>query len=116
MQGNIALNGQGCYVSKPLLQNGTVGRPNLVFPGRRVALFVHGCFWHQHGCCLSHAPASRLEYWGPKLSRNKKRDAGNAAALECAGWTVMQIWECDTRRPEALLESIDKLRAHKASC
>lgn len=89
------------------------GRPDLVFPGCRVALFVHGCFWHQHGCRLSHAPASRLEYWGPKLRRNKERDAGNAAALEAAGWTVMQIWECDTRKPEALVELIDKLRAYQ---
>lgn len=80
------------------------GRPDLVFPGRRIALFVHGCFWHQHGCRLSHAPASRLEYWEPKLRRNKERDAGNVEALEAAGWTVMQVWECETRMPAFLAE------------
>ena len=92
------------------------GRPDLVFPSRRVALFVHGCFWHQHGCHLSHAPASRLEYWGPKLRRNKERDAENTAALEAAGWTVMQIWECDTRKPEALLELANRLHTYKDLC
>ncbi len=86
------------------------GRPDLVFPSRRVALFVHGCFWHQHGCRLSHAPASRLEYWGPKLRRNKERDTDNAAALAAAGWTVVQVWECETRRPEHVSQLIHSLR------
>lgn len=87
------------------------GRPDLVFPGRRIALFVHGCFWHQHGCRLSHAPASRLEYWGPKLRRNKERDAGNVKALEAAGWTVMQIWECETREPSFLADLAKRIIA-----
>lgn len=78
------------------------GRPDLVFPGRRIALFVHGCFWHQHGCRLSHAPASRLEYWGPKLRRNQERDGKNVEALAATGWRVLQIWECETRVPASL--------------
>ena len=89
------------------------GRPDLVFPSRRIALFVHGCFWHQHGCSLSHAPASRLEYWGPKLRRNKERDIENTIALEAAGWTVMHVWECDTRKPDTLVALVSKLRAYK---
>jgi len=94
-----------------LHRKGLPGRPDLVFPGRRIALFVHGCFWHQHGCCLSHAPASRLEYWGPKLRRNKERDAENTKALEATAWTVMQIWECETRVPAVLAELAKKVFA-----
>ncbi len=86
------------------------GRPDLVFPGRRVAVFVHGCFWHQHGCRLSHAPASRLEYWGPKLRRNQERDVESADALTRAGWAVLQIWECETRTPVALAKLVEALR------
>ncbi len=91
------------------------GRPDLVFPGRRIALFVHGCFWHQHGCRLSHAPASRLEYWGPKLRRNKERDVESAAALKVAGWKVMQIWECETRVPDLLAELAKTVLASQAA-
>ncbi len=94
-----------------LHRKGLPGRPDLVFPGRRIALFVHGCFWHQHGCRLSHAPASRLEYWGPKLRRNKERDAGNAKALEATGWVVMQIWECETRMPAFLADLAERIAA-----
>ena len=88
------------------------GRPDLVFPGRRIALFVHGCFWHQHGCRLSHAPASRLEYWEPKLRRNQERDMENATALTTAGWTVYQIWECECRKQECVAELARALHAH----
>ncbi|CDX24415.1 DNA mismatch endonuclease of very short patch repair [Mesorhizobium plurifarium] len=72
------------------------GSPDLVFPGRRTALFVHGCFWHQHeGCRLSRQPKTRLEYWGPKLRRNRERDQQVGASLEELGWHVMTVWECE---------------------
>ena len=87
------------------------GRPDLVFPGRRIVLFVHGCFWHQHGCRLSHAPASRLDYWGPKLQRNKERDAESARALATSGWKGMHIWECETRAPGVLAGLAAKIAA-----
>jgi len=87
------------------------GRPDLVFAGRRLALFVHGCFWHQHGCGLSHAPASRLEYWGPKLRRNKDRDAQVVRALAAAGWKVVSVWECETRSTSKVAELIEEIRA-----
>jgi DNA mismatch endonuclease (patch repair protein) len=74
------------------------GVPDLVFPSRHVALFVHGCFWHRHpGCAAARLPKSRLEFWEPKLSGNAERDKRNSAALEAAGWKVMVIWECETR-------------------
>lgn len=73
------------------------GSPDLVFSGRRIALFVHGCFWHQHDSCrLSRQPKSRLEYWLPKLRRNQERDREAAASLAALGWHVMIVWECET--------------------
>lgn len=79
------------------------GVPDLVFPSRRVALFVHGCFWHRHpGCKAARLPKSRLEFWGPKLAKNVERDKRNRAALKAAGWKVMEIWECETRKPDVL--------------
>lgn len=98
-----------------LHRKGLPGRPDLIFPGRRLALFVHGCFWHQHGCRLSHAPASRLDYWGPKLRRNKERDAENADALTAAGWTVMRVWECETRSADVLAELVKSILAAPAA-
>lgn len=82
------------------------GSPDLVFPGRRLALFVHGCFWHQHpkpSCKLARMPKSRLEFWTPKLTGNVERDARKRAELESLGWTVKVIWECETCSPSILL-------------
>jgi DNA mismatch endonuclease (patch repair protein) len=76
------------------------GRPDLIFPARRVAVFIHGCFWHRHpapDCKLSRLPKSRLEFWQPKLDGNTARDTRNTLALEAAGWRVLIIWECETR-------------------
>lgn len=88
------------------------GAPDLVFPSRRVALFVHGCFWHQHpGCKAAARPKSRQDYWHRKLDGNVARDARHAAELAAAGWTVLIIWECETRdrqRLAMLAENIQK--------
>lgn len=74
------------------------GSPDLVFPSRRIALFVHGCFWHQHpGCAAAKRPRTRLDYWIRKLDGNMERDQRRRAELEVAGWKVMVIWECETR-------------------
>lgn len=76
------------------------GSPDLVFPGRRKAIFVHGCFWHQHtsaSCPLRSRPRSNLQYWGPKLRRNTSRDSRQLAALRLQGWSVKVIWECETK-------------------
>src|SRR4051812_48188197 len=63
------------------------GHPDLVFPRYRVALFVHGCFWHQHeGCRLASKPKTRTDYWTPKLTANVARDAKSSAALLSLGW------------------------------
>ncbi|WP_236871934.1 very short patch repair endonuclease [Burkholderia pseudomultivorans] len=79
------------------------GKPDLVFPRRRIALFVHGCFWHQHPNCPAAArPKSNSDYWTRKLDGNVVRDARHLDALKAAGWTVLIIWECETRDQKAL--------------
>lgn len=71
------------------------GSPDIVFSSRRKAIFVHGCFWHAHGCTKGKAPKSRLDYWAPKLDANKTRDAANVAKLNDMGWKVLTLWECE---------------------
>ena len=78
------------------------GRPDIVLPGRRLAIFVHGCFWHSHDCDKGRAPKSKLDYWGPKLEANRERDARKANELEAQGWSVLTVWQCETKE-EALL-------------
>ncbi|MGM4962983.1 very short patch repair endonuclease [Tardiphaga sp. 1201_B9_N1_1] len=78
------------------------GTPDLVFPGRRTALFVHGCFWHRHDCGRATTPASNVGYWAAKFQRNVERDARSAAELRKLGWRCVRIWECETRDPEKL--------------
>ncbi|MCA3632241.1 MAG: DNA mismatch endonuclease Vsr [Methylobacterium sp.] len=79
------------------------GKPDLVFPRRRLVVFVHGCFWHRHpGCRMATSPKSRTEFWLGKFAANQHRDASVTAELEKAGWRVVVIWECETRKPELL--------------
>lgn len=74
------------------------GRPDIVFPSRRKALFVHGCFWHSHaGCKGATVPKTRTDYWVAKLAANRDRDCRVQAQLRSAGWDVGVIWECQTR-------------------
>jgi DNA mismatch endonuclease (patch repair protein) len=76
------------------------GRPDLVFPGRRAVIFVHGCFWHRHpkpACKLARLPKSRREFWEEKLSRNRERDIAVERRLNESGWRVLTIWECELR-------------------
>lgn len=71
------------------------GKPDIVFPRKRIAVFVNGCFWHMHGCRLSAIPATRREFWLVKLKGNAERDRKNKTVLESDGWTVMTLWECE---------------------
>lgn len=73
------------------------GRPDLVFPRFRTVVFVHGCFWHFHGCALSKLPATRQDFWQQKLGRNWSRDQRAVSALVEDGWRVLVIWECAFR-------------------
>jgi len=75
------------------------GKPDIVLPRYRTAIQVRGCFWHCHTCADGHLPHSRLEYWGPKLSRNVQRDRSNDRLLSKLGWKVIVVWECQLRNP-----------------
>jgi DNA mismatch endonuclease, patch repair protein len=83
------------------------GKPDLVFSSRRKVIFVHGCFWHQHpGCREGRLPSSRLEYWGPKLQRNRQRDLANRLELKRKGWTCLTIWECELSDTDAVMKRV----------
>jgi len=70
------------------------GKPDIVFPKKKKAVFVHGCFWHKHGCHLFKWPATRSDFWKAKIGGNYKKDCENNAMLKNDGWNVLIIWEC----------------------
>jgi len=74
---------------------GIRGSPDFVLPRYRVAVFVHGCFWHGHACRLNHAPKSNVDYWTEKIRRNIERDAVNLRLVEMEGWHPVAIYECE---------------------
>lgn len=78
------------------------GSPDLVFPGRRAVIFIHGCFWHGHGCHLFRLPATRREFWEAKIEGNRARDEAAEAAILADGWRVLTIWECALKGRERL--------------
>ena len=81
------------------------GTPDIVFPGRRKVIFVHGCFWHRHSDCRkSYMPKSRVDFWQQKFSENKARDIRALKALKALNWSVLVVWECEARE-DAMLEN-----------
>ncbi|TGP24873.1 MULTISPECIES: very short patch repair endonuclease [unclassified Mesorhizobium] len=81
------------------------GKPDIVFRGRKRAIFVHGCFWHRHpdpACRLARLPKSRLDFWVPKLEANRRRDVENISQLRALGWRVLLVWECRMKDREQL--------------
>jgi DNA mismatch endonuclease (patch repair protein) len=87
------------------------GRPDVAYPGRRVAIFVNGCYWHRCPHCQPARPKAHAEYWDAKFVANEERDARKTAQLEAAGWTVVTIWECQLRSDAraALQPALDAL-------
>lgn len=81
------------------------GKPDIVFASRKIAIFVHGCFWHQHddpACLDGRRPKSRQDYWNQKLDRNVQRDARNQDLLTMNDWKVLTVWECETKSMDQL--------------
>lgn len=79
------------------------GNPDIVLPGRRLALFVHGCFWHGHDCARgSRVPKQNRDYWVAKVARNVARDERTRAELAGQGWRVETIWECELKDADVL--------------
>jgi DNA mismatch endonuclease (patch repair protein) len=88
---------------------GVPGRPDVAFPLRRKAVFVHGCFWHAHEACPAFkVPKTRTDFWVAKFRRNKERDARLLAAAEADGWRCLVIWECETRDQASLAARLRK--------
>ncbi|MGE3508448.1 MAG: very short patch repair endonuclease [Vicinamibacterales bacterium] len=96
------------------------GRPDIVFPSRRKAIFVHGCFWHGHLCSKGRLPKSRLDYWGPKIARNRQRDAQAAEKLRQAGWSSFAVWQCELREQASLsrrlIQFLGKPGKNRSTC
>ncbi len=86
------------------------GSPDIVMPGRRLAFFVHGCFWHGHDCPRgARVPKANRDYWLAKVARNVARDARTQTALMEAGWRVETVWECDFKDEAALVARLQAL-------
>jgi DNA mismatch endonuclease (patch repair protein) len=78
------------------------GKPDVTLPHPRVAIFVHGCFWHGHQCPRgARSPKTTRAYWLAKVARNRRRDRRDAKALRAMGWRVFTVWECRLRGPGA---------------
>jgi DNA mismatch endonuclease (patch repair protein) len=79
------------------------GKPDIVLAGRRLAVFVHGCFWHGHDCARgARVPKTNRDYWLAKVGRNRERDIRSRAALAAAGWRVETVWECELKDADGL--------------
>jgi DNA mismatch endonuclease (patch repair protein) len=88
------------------------GKPDLVFPRLKLAVLVHGCFWHRHeGCPNCTTPRTRPDFWAAKFAANTSRDARVKKQLEALGWHVEIIWECETRKRDVLDKKIVQLVA-----
>lgn len=88
------------------------GTPDIVIAKHRIAIFVHGCFWHGHKCVAGrNIPATNRQYWLPKLKRNRQRDAENLATLKAVGWKTIVTWECETRNSRKLTSKLTRLLA-----
>ncbi|MBX5160412.1 DNA mismatch endonuclease Vsr [Rhizobium sp. NZLR8] len=83
---------------------GLPGKPDIVLPKYRAAIFTHGCFWHRHhGCRFATSPATRAEFWNAKFAGNVERDRRVRDALNGAGWRVAIVWECALRKPQDVI-------------
>lgn len=82
------------------------GSPDIVFSKRRKAIFVHGCFWHGHVCRFGRLPKSNAEFWANKIARNRERDARVERELQCLGWSVLTVWQCELRASETLTDAL----------
>jgi len=85
------------------------GKPDMIFPKYKTAVFINGCFWHWHeGCSGFIMPKSKLKYWKPKLIRTRERDAEHIAALKVIGWRVITVWECELKKA-VYIKRLEKL-------
>lgn len=84
------------------------GRPDLLLPKWRVAIFVHGCFWHGHTCKAGRLPSTRIDFWSAKIAANRARDHRSYQLLKELGWRVLVVWECGLQRVADQTRTIDR--------
>lgn len=83
------------------------GKPDMVFTKQKVIVFIHGCFWHQHGCSMSYTPKTNQKFWKNKLDANVKRDQAVSKRLESDGWQIVTLWECEIyKNVDATVEKV----------
>lgn len=85
------------------------GKPDVVFRSEKKIVFLHGCFWHWHGCTRCRMPASNRAYWLKKVHGNRARDRRTARALRAMGWSVITVWECQSRDLDRLAARLERL-------
>ena len=85
---------------------GLPGTPDVVFTRRRAAVFVHGCFWHRHGCGKTYTPKARRDFWEEKFAANVERDKRVREALAGEGWRVFVAWQCEIETDDSLLDRL----------
>lgn len=91
------------------------GRPDIAYPGKKIAIFVHGCYWHRCPHCDLPLPKSHTDFWAEKFRKNKERDAKKKASLESEGWDVLVFWECQIKRDVmACAENVKKIYDSKS--
>lgn len=120
MQGNKSLKTKPEFILKNVLKKAGLrsfltnykelpGTPDFAFPDAKLAIFLHGCFWHRCPYCNPHFPNSNQEYWSAKFARNKRRDARVRSELRAQGWRPMVVWECKLKKnPYKILYRIRK--------
>ena len=91
------------------------GRPDIAYGSRKLAIFVHGCFWHGHDCARgSRMPKTHAEYWRGKIGRNRARDERTLAALAALGWRALVVYECELKDPARLSGRLEEALAAAA--
>ena len=89
------------------------GRPNIAYPGRKIAIFINGCFWHRCPHCNLPLPKSHTEFWEDKFKRNVERDTRKTKDLEDMGWEVLTIWECEIKNDlENVISKLENVLNH----
>lgn len=85
------------------------GNPDIAYVGKRLAIFVHGCFWHGHDCQRgARMPKANAGYWQAKIARNRARDAAHLEKIAASGWRALVVWECELKDPDALERKLRK--------
>jgi len=89
------------------------GKPDIVFPKKKIAIFINGCFWHGHGCKIDHVSKSNSIFWNNKIENNKERDKKVIKFLTNSGWNVIILWECEVESNQDMKSKLNKIGIDK---